>query len=823
MQLYRPPSYQNPITGAMVAPKPTSFPQAKCLAGQKPFRIRGIGVTFLLPLFVLIAGVGVLSAQSSNAIVDSLVIGDQASEKSHDLKADGSKRSIGALDEPALQLLPSGTKPWESLPIEFTLKTDPEKQNYLTARLWGGDKGEDKGRLLVYVDGRQLGYAGAGDYSTLNQVDEEAEAPGRFFYETVPLPPDLTKGKSSVIIKVVARGPRWVYGQSFDKFQKPFTKETRGLYSFYTHTDGYFIPPAVEKQGSAPKSSIRPAPGVEVLDQAQDYVNRWLSKSLDGAFKPKPKSSYEEELLPLAEAYNIPWSKAYHDPRVIDRLLQIGDLQAEEFAKGPGIPDLTLRWVGYGPLGEAIMKTWPDIGRRMDEKITINGQQVTRREAWSRILKASIDYWRTHRRSYTNQSMIVDKNIYTANRGLALIDPQAALPESQCLRYLYESVGLEPWLGSDSGAEQSGEKDVPMANIHAPYGSNYYLITKKGLSRELGFVAGYGETILRFAHDLAQLTGDENIRQQLKKIANARLNFRYPAADDEGYRCMKLTSEIDERGEHFPISGSAYAENFASRENWGVTLASLLPDDPKTVGATQQLLEDNQLFNVIASRLKKSPDPVGLMLFINDYAKVKDLPPSSDRMPMSEGQPDLVFSDEENAVIAIKHGDVRLFVNLYFRAENAVNDTARILEITPTTTRIATIRIHTEVDGSGQFFIRPDHLMNIRKGGEKLNPPGDTAHQAWAGEVMPIAKRPADASQPAYGDWGPFLGKAQFYWLRYGDYLMGLNTTSDKTFTLPAPGMIPKAKDLVSDREIELKDGVPVPPLSTVVLYLGTK
>ena len=791
-------------------------------SSPKPL-FRGFGTAFLFAFVLFIAGAGAFRVSASEAIVDSLIIGDPASEKNHQLKADGAKRSTGGLEEQTLQLLPSGTKAWESLPIEFTLKTDPEKQNYLTARFWGGDKGEEAGRLLVYVDGKQLGYAGAGDYSTLNQVDEEAEAPGRFFYETVPLPPSLTKGKSSVAIKMVARGPRWVYGQSFDKFQKPFTKESRGLYSFYTHTDGYFTPPSGEKQGAVPKSTVRPAAETGVLEQAREYVNRWLSKTLDQPFNPKPKSSYEEELCPLAEAYNIPWTKAYHDPRVITRIIQIGDLQAEEYAKESSVPDLTLRWVGYGPLGEAILKTWPEIGARMDEKITVGGQEVSRREAWSRILKASIEYWRTHRRSYSNQSMIVDKNIYTANRGLALIDPKAALPESQTLRYLYESVGIEPWLGSDSGAEQNGEKDVPMANIHAPYGNNYHLITKKGLSRELGFVAGYGETILRFTHDLAKLTGDEKIRQQLKKIANARLYFRYPAIDDEGYRCMKLASEIDERGEHFPISGSAYAENFASRENWGVTLASLLADDPKTVGVTQQLLEDNQLFNVIAARLKKGADPLGLMLFIDDYTKVKDLPPSSYRLPMGEGQPDFVFADEENAVIAIKHGETRLFVNLYFRAENAVNGTARILEITPTTARIATVRTHVEVDESGQTFTRPDHLMNIRKGGEKFNPPGEDSHQAWAGEVMPIAKRPADASQPAYGEWGPFLGKATFYWVRYGDYLIGLNTTTDKTFTLPAPSGIAKAKDLVSGKMIKLKKGVPVPPLSTVVLYLGAK
>jgi hypothetical protein len=34
---------------------------------------------------------------------------------------------------------------------------------------------------------------------------------------------------------------------------------------------------------------------------------------------------------------------------------------------------------------------------------------------------------------------------------------------------------------------------------------------------------------------------------------------------------------------------------------------------------------------------------------------------------------------------------------------------------------------------------------------------------------LPIATRPADASRPEYGKWGPFVGKAAFYWLRYGE------------------------------------------------------
>jgi hypothetical protein len=55
--------------------------------------------------------------------------------------------------------------------------------------------------------------------------------------------------------------------------------------------------------------------------------------------------------------------------------------------------------------------------------------------------------------------MIVDMNIYTANRGLALIDPKRALPEAQTLRYLHEAVGIEPWRGSDPSDDTAGLSD----------------------------------------------------------------------------------------------------------------------------------------------------------------------------------------------------------------------------------------------------------------------------------------------------------------------------------------------------------------------------
>lgn len=82
--------------------------------------------------------------------------------------------------------------------------------------------------------------------------------------------------------------------------------------------------------------------------------------------------------------------------------------------------------------------------------------------------------WHQHnRRQYTNQNMINDLyGIYYANKGLQKINPAKALPEKDIIHYLYESLGMQPWLGSetDHGPSRSA-------------GNNYMQLTKKVLQK----------------------------------------------------------------------------------------------------------------------------------------------------------------------------------------------------------------------------------------------------------------------------------------------------------------------------------------------------
>jgi hypothetical protein len=762
-----------------------------------------------------LAALVICSAASAASQVDQIALGDAASEHAHALQADHAEIFQAGLDQPARRLLPLSPVSFDGGSIAFEMKVDPQQLNYVTVRLWGSDKGMERGRLLLYANGLQVGYRHEGDYDILNQCDDEGEAPGRFVYQTVPLPPSMTRGKNTVSLKIAAIGAIWPYGTTFAQQQKTLTVASRGIYGVYTHVDPFFVPDPSDAQGRLTDVPTRTDPGEEVIAQSKKIVIDRLNKLLERPIPSEAAGTQKDRaarLLLVSEAYNNSWTPAYHDARAIEQIVQDGDSMAGDFAAKPAYASAD--WPGAGPLGEAIMRAEAGLTSRLDEATTIDGKPVQRRKAWASALSKSVDYWRTHRRSYTNQSMIVDWNIYTANRALEQIAPKLALPEERAKDYLYQAVGIEPWLGSDPRDDGQQVADTPEHGTSRPFGNVYHLVTRKGLSRELGWVGTYGETILHFNCNMAKLTGDEKLRQQLAKLEHARMYFRYPGLDADGFACMKLVSEVDNRTAHYPLSGGAYtAPNI--REEWWMDVPALLSDDPIAVGAAQQSIADHEYFAYVKGRLK-DPDTLGMMRNVDEYAKVKSLPPSDYRFPMCAGQPDFVFADEEDAIVAIKHGDTRLYVNLYYRAERGVNSVARICEITPAMTRIATIRTLAQSAPSGHTYTRPDWIDGIRSKG--MPPPGQEIHQAWAGEELPISARPSEATMPKYGDWGPFLGKAEHYQVQYGEYLIEMNCSDSKEFAIDVPSAFAGGRDLVTGKAAGELAGRSLKPLTTVVL-----
>ena len=155
----------------------------------------------ILRLLLLLLPVAVLAATPT---LDDLVLGNAASETEHHLVGVKSEVVQGALKLPARRLLPGGEQPWEGGRLSFTMKVDPKEPNYVTARFWGDEV--DKNFLVLFCEGKQVGYRFLGDVDVLALPDDEPRYNGRFYYSTTPLPRALTAGKTEVHLDITAMG-----------------------------------------------------------------------------------------------------------------------------------------------------------------------------------------------------------------------------------------------------------------------------------------------------------------------------------------------------------------------------------------------------------------------------------------------------------------------------------------------------------------------------------------------------------------------------------------------------------------------------------------
>lgn len=757
-----------------------------------------------------LAARGAIASDTANALVDQIEFANNTSEQAHALKADNSRVDTDKAGRSVRRLLPTDPTTWQGGRIEFEMDVDPNGPNFFTACFSGDEANEN--RLMLIADGKQIGWRHLGEIDQLDFGTWAPAVPGRFYYDTFPLPESVTRGKKRIRFEVRSSGRIWPYGQTFDKYQQPMTAPSRGLYRFYTTRSGFFVPPASEKQGRiSANPPVASSPGPEVLDQVKQRVNKELDARINAA---GPVGQTQIQLL--AKAYDVKWSKAYQNPKAIEQIVRSIDALYVAYTKNPKLAEAEPStwnpdWFGLGLCGEAIWLRQEQVRPLLDQPVT--GLQISRRQAYTDMLVACRDWHRLHRRGYTNQTMLNDTNgIYLANRGVAVTEPAKALNEPKVRRYLYESVGLEPWRDSDAGGSRFG------------FGSDYWQLTDKGLTRELGYVGTYGEVVdligLMYEATKPSINepGDEKIRQQLIKATKARAAMRYPEVDPEGNRIMRLEQIIGWRDLHYP--GEMVYGQRATRDASALQAAALTLD-PELLGYAQQMIDDNQFFNSELEAMNDRAQPlrttIGRLSTPDQYELIKSQPRSQSQLPMSRGTKDYLFTDEQDGVVALKDGDDILYVSLYWRARFAINNLARVHHITPQFDRIAVVPQETQFTDSGLVYVAPNvtNAQQARNGGVKY--PDYDVPSAYAAQKQPIAKVPADIPFKA-GQENPYAGKGDFYTLRYGPYLIGMNMTAGKTFELK----VPSAKEVYSvggqRRSVEPGSTLSVAPRSTVVL-----
>ena len=765
-----------------------------------------------------------LAAQAclAGTVTDTLRFGDPASEAAHGLKAELSKTISGGLGQSARVFLPAGGADWRGGTASFRLKVDGKARNYLSVRLWGEDINANQATL--YCDGKQLGYRQMSDVDILDQGSKYQVAPGRFHYVTHPLPAALTEGKTEIACRLRVTGPVWRYGAAFPIFQKPMTQPSRGFYALLVHGDKMAPLDAVE--GHAPASPLHADDGPAVLERLKKRIDEQVA-TLWAAKKP----ASQLEIAFMAKTYATDWSRGYQSRENLRVIVGGIDGMWEAFKKDPriGYYDKATPnegWFGFGLIGDALKLTAPQLQAELEATVTdAAGQPLTRRRALEAMFADSRKWNKEHRRLYTNQSMIKDLyGIWNNNEGLIAIGSKLADRREALLPFFYESVGLLPWSGS---LNERGEPTWAAAEDDAKFSvpKDYFETTRKGLTKELGYVGGYGE-VLDWVAEIYDATrpapgapGDSKIRDQLVKIAQARALFRYPHWDQDGKRAMRLETAVGWRDVYAP--GDII---YAQKPSWDSSAlqAALATRDPKLLGYAQQMIAERQFFPSVEHMMETTNlrATIGLIDVVEEYEAIKALPPQAARLPMSAGQPDFVFADEENGVVAIKHGADILYASLYWRANYGISGLARVHHVTPVTDRVATVALdRQEFEASGLAFTRPN---NPHINGWRFSIAYPEDGEVWtAGEQQPVARLP-EGSKYVPGEDNAYAGRADYYELRYGPYLIAMNSSKNKRFELQLPARKAAVKDLASGKAIApATRSLRIEPGATAVIYLG--
>ncbi|MDO0916602.1 hypothetical protein QQM39_39025 [Streptomyces sp. DT2A-34] len=298
--------------------------------------------------------------------LDTLVLGDPASEAAHGLSATLSDVVTGGLDQPARVLNPRSTTDFWGGTLVATLACRPGGPTYVTIKLWGSESGAELGRLQLFAEGKQVGHYHLGAVDPLDISGDDPRTPGRFYFHTVPLPTELTAGKDAVRLEIRSMGRIAGYSQSAADYYKPMPGSSRTIYRLYTHDAPYFDVTADDVTGTMPELRNRPEPGIEVLDTINARV---VAKANAEAVRSVPQLEpwYLEF---LGRAYRMPSTKAYRNSAVPLQITSSLDaLYWRYLDNAKMITDSSQQWMGLGRLGLVMLQFQDELKPLLDEPV----------------------------------------------------------------------------------------------------------------------------------------------------------------------------------------------------------------------------------------------------------------------------------------------------------------------------------------------------------------------------------------------------------------------------------------------------------------------
>jgi hypothetical protein len=753
---------------------------------------------------ILPALIGLFLIQTALAApMTSIKPGDELSEKAVNLASHSAPvetKADAAMGESGRRLVPEDESTAAS--IAFDVKVDPKAQNYLTLRLWGSDPIWTPVNLFTDKDSVNLG-------NVWWHVTREAPVPNRFLYRTFPIPIEVTRGKESLRLRLeTAPAPQTI--GAFRNADQPAPKlsyrPSFAIYGIHSHVDPWFEPPATDHQGApfvwgppAPKPANYPDTIEErLLERARADIKRAVEYNVVNS-RYDTGHRYDTrvlETLPLI--YNTEWSGYFQDLAIAAKVRDAIDTHVKRQAAQGGDPGKMFYrgWGSHGRIAHAYSQLHPVFEKAgwLDEPLKLETPSgpvtLTRRQAYANFFHNSFEWRRLDRRSWTNQPIYVSQTLYRLQRALRALGDPRALTEAQSLYYLRVAFGLEPMRSRAFG--------IDAANAGYPY----YLTTKAHLTREKGYVDGYGE-LTYVITQIAEESDDPELKEFARQFLHTRSIFRVPTNDAQGNAALRGIGAMSWRGTTFPFK-IAYS---------GIEEAAIL-DDPVALRLAQLEIEHGRL-NLLEANPELGPHwhPSTSIRLVNQYRKIKDLPPSAHRLHSEPGQPDFVWSDPEDGVFVFRHGDNQIygsFFNLDAFNGRAVGDRGIAHLIRPEQERLIEFPPEFDLAKSG-LSLTVKYPFGERTHPQAAPPPG---MEKWKDE-------PPEATDHR-------AGRADFYHLRMGPYLIAMNTTEPGTYReavwkLPAIPGIGAARDLATGQTIDLTKSLDIPPLTTRVFVVKEK
>lgn len=505
--------------------------------------------------------------------------------------------------------------------------------------------------------------------------------------------------------------------------------------------------------------------------------------------------------------------------------------------------------------------------------------KTTRLAAWQDMFYVLFSYNRIHERGITNQTFYSAFGTFQTNLALLAMGSSIAENYSSGLRFLYNSCGVDYWLGNDvvdASVETSSGKYLAISNLsnfekgynaersyvgekEAPNGYQYKMVSPDGLTKEPSYVAGYGQAS-DYIVDVWKTTHDDKLMKMALKASNARAYMSYQDTA-EGERAMRIEGVVESRGPIHPgyvtyqgrvekgegLLFSCFEVYFKKNEDkytdpeWDLykTYAK------NAVGYAQHQLMDNYYLSQASSTVDAEYTAVGDYIYTANPENYKGiLMPMAYNSSLTESEKALieqenpgylenrnleVFTDIEDAIVAVRDNDNVFYIEFFYLSSYGMNGMAKIHSMTPFADTTATVVADVLYTPSGYWNTRPDFTVQ-NSVYDPDTQPVDGAIMALRGQILPIAASVNDGENfddynvTAVNTGSAFSGYGECYSMQYGKYFIVLNTTTNNEYevTLPSGYTAATVRNIVTNEDITISSDstVKVPESTTLVLDL---